>query len=310
MSLEKQSQQRTEGRFLAVDVRSAGSWTWLGPAWAVLCGAVASGGLAIDWGTVVLLLLAVLLADPVLGSVWGLVTGGHLASPQPAKINPRSPQTAPALPYTQPGSVASRFLEYLNGKLMVWRSVIWPQAGASILAFGCLGAFALLLAAVLGALPFIFAVVALGVAVGRVRLASKRDAVSRQLASLYLAALPWLIGYVAFGEIDITAGGFRPFAQPLVWAAAYGMVFHAYSLIGGQRLSRGAALLVIAQVAAVAALILVKQPILAGTVALLLVPQMMLQPALLSVGDGVWYLQRIRVFTLLATLATATAMVA
>jgi hypothetical protein len=36
----------------------------------------------------------------------------------------------------------------------------------------------------------------------------------------------------------------------------------------------------------------------------------MLQPALLSVGEGVRYLRRVQIFTLLATMVTAVAMAA
>ena len=125
-----------------------------------------------------------------------------------------------------------------------------------------------------------------------------------------MTMIPWLIGYGALAEIDIGAGGVATVSQASVWAASFALVYHAYGMIGTERLSGGATLLVIAQVAVIAALIVVKQPILAGAVGLLLLPQMMLQPAMLSVGDGLWYLRRIRVFTLLATLATAAAMVA
>jgi len=130
------------------------------------------------------------------------------------------------------------------------------------------------------------------------------------LASVYLGGLPWLMGYASFGSLQWGADGKRAFAQVLVWAVVYAVTFHGYRLLGGQLLSRGATVLGLAQVAAVVVLLVAREPILAGAVGLLLLPQLMLQPALLKVGEGVWYLQRVQGFTLLATLVTAAAMVA
>ena len=56
-----------------------------------------------------------------------------------------------------------------------------------------------------------------------------------------------------------------------------------------------------------AAVVIDKQPIMAGVVALLLLPQMLLQPALLSTRDGLWYLGRVQAFTMAAMMATAVA---
>jgi len=66
-------------------------------------------------------------------------------------------------------------------------------------------------------------------------------------------------------------------------------------------------LLNLAQVATVALLVFWKQPILAGVVTLLLLPQMLLQPALVRTGDGLWYLRRVQAFTMGAMMATAVA---
>jgi hypothetical protein len=104
--------------------------------------------------------------------------------------------------------------------------------------------------------------------------------------------------------------GLRPLSQALVWAAAYAMTFHAYRLLGGRRLATGSTLLAAAHLSAVIVLVVVREPILAGGVALLLLPQLMLQPALLGAGEGVWYLRRVQIFTMLATMVTAMAKMA
>jgi hypothetical protein len=118
------------------------------------------------------------------------------------------------------------------------------------------------------------------------------------------------MGWAAFSDLQFGMNGLRPFSQALVWAAAYATTFHAYRLLGGQRLARGSTLLAAAHLLAIVLLIVARQPILAGGVALLLLPQLMLQPALLSVGEGVWYLRRVQIFTMLATMVTAMAMMA
>jgi len=130
------------------------------------------------------------------------------------------------------------------------------------------------------------------------------------LATCFLAGLPWLMGWAAFRNLQLGVSGLRPLGQALVWAAAYAMAFHSYRLLGRQSLARGSSLLTAAHLSAVVLLIVVRQPILAGAVALLLLPQLMLQPALLRVGEGVWYLRRVQLFTMLATMATAMAMMA
>lgn len=169
---------------------------------------------------------------------------------------------------------------------------------------------ALLISSVLGDVPLGLTVLALGLAAWRLAMAPREGALSGMLATCFLAGLPWLMGWGAFSHMQVGMSELRPLGQALVWAAAYAMAFHAYRLLGGHRLARGATLLTVAQLSAVVLLVVARQPILAGGVALLLLPQLMLQPALLRVGEGVWYLRRVQLFTMLATMVTAMAMMA
>jgi hypothetical protein len=152
--------------------------------------------------------------------------------------------------------------------------------------------------------------VALALAAWRLAMPKGEGVLPGLLASCYLAGLPWLIGWAAFGHMQFGINELRPLSQALVWAAAYATTFHAYRLLGGQRLPSGSHLLAWAHLLAVVVLVLARQPLLAGAVALLLLPQLMLQPALLSGGDGVWYLRRVQIFAMLATMVTAMAMAA
>ena len=310
MSVDGQGEQLVEGRLVTLVVGDAGSRVWLGPGWAVLCGAVASGGLSVQWRTPVVLLLGVLLADSVLGSVWGLAGLEGRAARRKKRGNPDTQSGELAGPRESPGSAALRVLDSWKSRLARWASRIWPRAGGSILGWGFLSLLALLISSVLGRVPLGLTVVALGLAAWRLAMAPREGVLSSVLASCCLAGLPWLMGWAAFSDLQFGMNGLRPLSQALVWAAAYAMTFHAYRLLGGRRLATGSTLLAAAHLSAVVVLIVVREPILAGGVALLLLPQLMLQPALLSVGEGVWYLRRVQIFTMLATMVTAMAMMA
>jgi hypothetical protein len=293
---------------LAVD--HAGSRVWLGPAWAVLCGAVASGGLSVQWRTPVFLLLGVLLADSVLGSVWGLAELGKPAPRRKRKGNSDTQRGETAGPGESPNSAVVRALHGWRSRLSRWASRTWPRAGGSILGWGFLSLLAVLISSVLGSVPLGLTAVALGLAAWRLAMARGERVLSSVLATCCLALLPWLMGWGAFSHVQLGVNELRPLGQAVVWATAYAMAFHAYGLLGGQSLVRGSTLLTVAHLSAVVLLIVARQPILAGGVALLLLPQLMLQPALLRVGEGVWYLRRVQLFTMLATMVTAMAMMA
>lgn len=309
MCPEGQGEEWVEGRLVTLVVDQAGSRVWLGPAWAILCGAVASGGLTIAWRTPVFLLLGAILADSVLGSVWGLARL-EVRVPRRKKKGSGIQGEQVAGRGGSPGGVVIRLLDSGVGRLARWASRTWPRATGSILGWGFLSLLALLISSVLGSVPLGLTVLALGLAAWRLARPPGEGVLSGMLATCVLAGLPWLMGWAAFRNLQLGVNELRPLGQALVWAAAYAMAFHAYRLLGRQSLARGANLLTVAHLSAVVLLIVIRQPILAGAVALLLVPQLMLQPALLRFGQGVWYLKRVQLFTMLAMVVTAMAMMA
>jgi hypothetical protein len=309
MGPETQREQPVDGRVVTLAVGRARSRVWLGPAWAVLCGAVASGGLSLQWRTPLVLLLGMLLADSVLGSLWELAGLGGRARRRKKRGGPEGPSGEAGGPGGVAGS-AARVLDSWPSRLGLWASRIWPRAGDSGLGWGFLALWALLLASVLGGVPLGLTAVALGLAAWRLAMPAGEGRLSSVLGTCYLAGLPWLTGWAAFGGLQFAMNELRPLSQALVWAAAYATMFHAYKLLGEQRLARGSYLLGAAHLLAVAVLVVVRQPVLAGAVVLLLLPQLMLQPELLNVDQGVWYLRRVQIFTMLATVVTALAMAA
>ncbi len=305
--MDKPSSAVVQGRLLTFQVRSAGSRTWFGPAWAVICGAVASGALELDWRAALTLLLAVVLADLLLGSVWSLFAPDVWSTDSKPSGNPAKKAASPALPYTLPGSASARFSEFLGQRSAWWRSAVWPQKGYLVLSVACTSLLALLVSALLGGGTLLMTVVALAIAGLGLVLRRSREGIGLALGSCFLGGLPWLLGYTTFRDLGSVAGEPRVMAKALAMAAIYALAFHSYQLLGRERLSAGAALLSLAQAAAAAMLVAIKQPILAGGVGLLLLPQLLLQPALLATGDALGYLRRAQAATMAAMMLTALA---
>ncbi len=305
--MDKPSSDFAQGRVFTLEVRSARSRTWLGPAWAVLCGAVASGGLELDWHTIVALLLAVLLADSLLGSIWPVVDSDLRVAGGAPTGNPGSKTPAPPLPYTLPGSASARFFEFLGKRTAWWRSTVWPQKGNLVLGLAFNSLLALLVSALLGGGALLLTAIALALAGYRLVLRRSREGVSLALGSCFLAGLPWLLGYATFRDLGSVGSELGVTVEALAMAAIYALAYHSYQVLSTEGLSSGAALLNLAHVTAAAMLVVVKQPILAGGVALLFLPQLLLQPALLTTGDGLGYLRQVQAPTMVATMVTALA---
>jgi hypothetical protein len=308
MSRDKRVHSFGEGGLLALQVASVGPRLWLGAAWAVLCGAAASGGLEFSWHVLVVVLLTLVLADPVLGSVWTLVSAaGSWRFPRTRKGNPGGESAMPALPYTLPGSVGHRLSSFAGHALVRWQSTIWPRVGTSILGLGLLCLVALLVAASLGSGVLLVTAIALAVAGAALVDARSGGRLRGLLGSAFLAGLPWLLGYTALSDHGLAEQGLVAQARVLVWPALYATTWRAYHWLEEGESGKGAALLDVAQGVAVVLLVPVKQPIAAGVVALLLLPQLLLQPALRDGADAPWYLRRVQVFTMAAMMAMSVA---
>ncbi len=305
--MEKPGSESIQGRLFNLEARSARSQIWLGPGWAVLCGAVASAGLDIGWYTLLSLLLALLLVDSLLGTVWSLATSDRRILGASEGGNPGQKTSLSALPYTLPGSLGYRVLDLLSERVSRWRATLRSEAGSSLLSLILSSLFALVVAALLGKGPLLLTGVALVIAAWRFALPRSREVMRLALGSCFLAGLAWLMGYATFYDLASLSSESSLIGKPLVWAAVYAVAFHAYQLLSRGRLAKGATLLNLAQIAAATGLVVVKQPILAGVVGLLLLPQMLLQPSLLSTGDGLWYLRRVQVFTMATMMVTAVA---
>jgi hypothetical protein len=109
-------------------------------------------------------------------------------------------------------------------------------------------------------------------------------------------ALEMIAGWMRGGE-----------GKALLWAFIYTLALYAYQAIGNSQRGKGIKTLNLTQIGALAVLLLAKEPVLAGAMGLLLLPQMLLQPALKRRGRGDWYLGRIQYFTMLGMMVGAIA---
>jgi hypothetical protein len=271
------------GRLISLRMEMGSSSAWLGSAWAALCGAVASGQMELEAQSVLLLLLVLFLVDPVLGGVAGLVFGTDWFAPFAGGHLSRGEIPSKSLPYTSPGSPGYRASRWLAGVLAWWRRDFRPYVGTEFLSLILTLAVAIMLASLLGRLVTLLTLVALVLMAVALFSSRRRGAISFPLRAILELGLPWLIGHLAFGSLNW---------ESVAFALAYTVAYYARLVLLDGRRRAATRLLNSSQVVAVALLIVVKEPILAGVAGLLLLPQLLLQSFLWRDEAEWWYLQR------------------
>lgn len=222
----------------------------LGAAWAVIAGALASGELTWQGPDWIRLFLLVFLADPIWGGLWAVwiecrrgVEGDrdhHLAA-------------APVVPYLRPGSPAARLLGWMEADralVVAWR-LGFPALLAAISASLILGWRALFATGLALTLCFI------GWTTRRLN-----GLPNLWAQALLTIGLPWVLGHETYAPLRAVAGGLV-LAFVLWQRAALGIQCgerHAWRLLG------------IAQVAAIAVLVIARHPLGAAGLALMALP--------------------------------------
>ncbi len=288
---------RVLGPLMKLEVRITRPLTWLGPAWAALCGAVASGWLTLSGENLLFLLIVLFLADALWGTLWHLIAERDwLASPNwPSQAQEAS---LTALPYTAPGSPSHRIFSRLGRMLAWWRAVFWPRQGSALLGLVVALPLTLALAIILGQRAIILTSAALAIMVLALLRARRHSAPPLSLRAILEMGLAWLAGHIAFG--------------PLTWwsfllATFYTVAYHSCLKLAEDSGKHSPTLLKVSQAAVVALLIFLRQPVVAGVVGLLLLPQMLLQPFLGQGQVELWYLRRTRPFLMAGMLLAALA---
>jgi hypothetical protein len=275
--------------------------SWLGPTWAAVCGIVASGGFhwqGRDWPRLALLIL---LVDGGWGTLWAALGGTDWATPlhrwRQSRWRHAYKNTSTAtLPFTLPGAPGGRLSHFLGRLQIWWREVLWPTCGSNLLTVAVALPVTALLAALLGPELLLLSVAALAVMQLGVVWEGGREIVPPGWDALIAVALPWLAGHLTFGPITVRSAGLAA-----LFALAWGEVWQI-TWPGGRALALSSQLL------AMAALVALRRPLAAGTVFLLLIPQLALLPWTLAAQPATWYVRHARPWLMVAMAVAALAL--
>jgi hypothetical protein len=284
------------GGLIHLQARLADPVTWLAPAWAALCGVVASGGF--DWQVQNWLRLAllVLLVDGGWGTLWAALGNTDWAKPLRRWRNWRFGEPTATPPYTLPGTPGDRVSRWLGQLRAWWRDVLWPTCGPALSTIVVALPVTALLGMLLGSELLLLSIAALTVMEAGLVWTGGRGAVTAGWNATVAVMLPWLAGHVAFSPLTPSSAAMA-LALALVWGAAW----HVESPWGRVVGAGG-------QLVAVTLLIAFRHPLAACCVALLLVPQLALLPWIIHGQPAAWYARHTCSWLMAAMLIAAWAL--
>lgn len=282
------------GRLLALDLRPTRPVTFIGPAAAALCGALASGGLSGRAQTWLVLILSILLCDALIGAwraLW-LHADWRVALPR----NLASARIWFNLPDDAPHAAAPRWWRALTRRSAFARNVIWPLIDSEIIGMLVAGTLAASIAALFAPLTFVLVLSALALALleGQV---SEPHALS--LRALIELTLPWLIAHSALGAVSLRALFFV-----LLWT----LVYRALLGLGAGRAERWRWWNNLPQAVIALALFVAHAPIGAAIVALGLLAQVLWQIRWQTERAARAYVQQVQSYVLVAMLVVSIAL--
>jgi hypothetical protein len=265
------------------------------PAWAVVCGTLASGAPLPARASLVRLIVTLLLVDLGWGTLWAAIGGTNWASPVNRWRQWPIGGTIRLLPFTRPGSSSDRLSQHLGRLRAWWRQDLWPACGDALLSITIGLVITGFLAAVLGPAWILlslaaFATIQLGAVIAR----GAGTAHPVPDAAVVLI-LPWLAG--AAGAPPITP---TRLALPAVLGVAYGA-----SRAADRRWPRAIGPLCIAAVGAI--LLTTGQPIPAVAACGLMLPPLLVNPWVARGFPGERAARYARSWLMLAMLVSAIA---
>ena len=275
------------GQFLRFQIPAQARTLWLSPAWAVLCGVIASSAFVWTGREVVIAALAVVIADGAWATQWwGFVdTDWRQLFADWASIAVERPESSLALR----GSPADRSQHSLARLRLWWQAGGREQAGTPL--FSALAALALgvLLSAVIGwqALALTFAALALTQIALILRLHNRSI---NWLHGFVAIGLAWLLGHAVFGELTVLSA-----LAAMIFSFAYAALLD---------LAQGAAATrrwLLPQIALVIGLVVLQQPIAVLALLVLLIAQSLLATA----TDNVDFARAAQWWLMLAMLVAA-----
>ena len=286
------------GPTMKLEVRITRPLIWLGPAWAALCGAAASGWLTFSDQNLLVLLIALFLADALWGTLWHLIAERDWFVSSDDGRPQAQEASLTGLPYTAPGSPSHRIFGRLGWMRAWWQAVFWPRQGSAFVGLVVALPLTLILAIILGQQVIVLTSAALAVMVLALLRARRHSAPPLSLRAILEMGLAWLAGHTAFGPLTLWS---------FLLAAFYTVAYHSCLKLAESSGRRWPTLLKVSQVVVIALLIFLKQPTVAGVVGLLLLPQMLLQPFLDRGEMELWYLRRTGPFLMAVMLLSALA---
>ena len=283
-----QASQQTDHIFEPV-VRLTAQWrrggAWLGPAWAVLCGIVASAQFHWSWSEMVTVFVALVIAEGLWTTLWAALAETNWAAPLSRWRAWRDGSPVTPLPYTQPGSAAARWA-VLFGYYRDWAAHdLIPNYGGTLASSILVPVIALVLSAVLGAPIVLLCIIAILLPQLALALCRGDGQPSPVLRGLVEITLPVLLGYVLF----------KPLSVELVIAA----VGFGLSYSGAVTRAWNVRLWNLGQLGVALLLIVTRHPLGAFLVGVLWLPQFLLQ-AQPSARRAQWWLMASMLVTALA----------
>jgi hypothetical protein len=289
----------TSGGLIRLQARLADLTTWLSPAWAALCGVVASGGFGWQGADWLRLALLILLTDGGWGTLWAAIGGTDWATPLRRWRHWQFGERINKPPYTLPDSPGDRVFRWFGQFRAWWRHLFWLDCGPALTTIVITLPVVMVLAVLLG--PELILISVGAVAVMQLGLVWKGG--SGQPApgwdAIVAVTLPWLAGHLAFGALTL-GSGILALTFGLAWGAAWKI-----------ESSRGRILAAGGQLLAAALLVTLNQPLAALAacgLALLLVPQLALFPWIKHGQPAGWYVRHTRPWLMAAMLLAAWAL--
>jgi hypothetical protein len=276
--------------------RSTHVVTWLGPAWAALCGVLASDSFDSQGPEWLQLALLILLVDGGWSTLWATLGGTDWATPLRQWRQWRSGEPLAIPPYTlagSPGDSASRWLGQLR---TWWRDIFWPACGPALLATAVALSVTGVLGALLGTESILLSAATLAVVQLGTAWEGGRGFIAPGWDALIAVTLPWMAGHVVFGSLTLPSAGLA-LAFALPWGAAW-----------RADLAWERALGTVTQLLAAALLIALHHPLAASTLLLLMVPQLAMFPWLRRGHPPSQYVQYARPWLMAAMLVAAWAL--
>ena len=280
------------GHFIRIQIPARARTLWLSPAWAVVCGIVASNAFTWNGRDVLIAILAVLLADGAWATVWwGLVEPDWLQLLARWKtIEVAEPRQA--WPLARPGSPADRTQRWFARFNAWWTFEVWPNAGTPILSALVSIVLGVVVSAVIGWQALTLSLGALALTQIGLLLELTRGRAPHLIHGFSNVGLAWLLGHAAFGQLSVLSLGVA-----ILFAVAYGS---SLGLAHGGQSARG---WLLPQLIVVVLLVLLQQPLAAFALIAVLATQTLLS----TVFNGLSFARAAQFWLMAAMLIAAMA---